>query len=148
MLAVLFTALLILLALLFAVLLTLFSVLLLTLLVFAALRSFALLAPLLRGGLLPLLCRLVVFATLLPLLGGSNATKTYGAIVAITETDMLDSKFPKGYYLIPSSVHEMLVMPADIGISIDDMNEMVRGVNEAEVKPEEVLSDHVYDFTR
>ena len=78
----------------------------------------------------------------------SNATKTYGAIMAITETDMLDSKFPKGYYLIPSSVHEMLVMPADIGISIDDMNEMVRSVNEAEVKPEEVLSDHVYDFTR
>lgn len=48
------------------------------------------------------------------------------------------------YYLIPSSVHEMIVFPVSSGVNYKNLNEMIVQVNQDQVQPEEVLSDHAY----
>ncbi len=49
------------------------------------------------------------------------------------------------YYIIPSSVHEVLLLPKDILDSTDYLHEMVHDVNSNVLEPEDFLSDHVYE---
>lgn len=72
----------------------------------------------------------------------SNDTKTYGASAI-----MYAENLPREFYMIPSSVHEVMIVPADYdGIDIHGLSDMVRYVNRTEVSPEEVLSDHAYHY--
>lgn len=48
--------------------------------------------------------------------------------------------------VIPSSVHECLIMFDVKGINIADITKMVVEVNETQVEPDEVLSDHAYIY--
>lgn len=50
--------------------------------------------------------------------------------------------------ILPSSVHEVLLVVADDEMDMNYFNNMVREVNSSEVMPEEVLSDHVYVYDR
>ena len=52
------------------------------------------------------------------------------------------------FYILPSSIHEILLVPYDKNIKKDSLTEMVRDVNRTQVAPEEVLSDHVYLYSR
>lgn len=45
--------------------------------------------------------------------------------------------------ILPSSIHEVLVMKYELP---ESLNDMVKDVNKAEVRPEEWLSDHIYVF--
>lgn len=75
----------------------------------------------------------------------SNPSKFYGAIGAIIKRDVLKEHFPNGYYILPSSVHEVLLLPKDgCSLSDNELTDMVRAVNANEVRPEEVLADHAY----
>lgn len=49
-------------------------------------------------------------------------------------------------YVLPSSVHECLVMPYDENVSVYDLQLLVRSANHEEVKAEEFLSDNVYVY--
>ncbi len=49
--------------------------------------------------------------------------------------------------IIPSSIHEVLILP-DSGHSPDDINDIIREVNETLVKPEDRLSNHCYYYRR
>ena len=51
-------------------------------------------------------------------------------------------------FVIPSSIHEVLLLPARDGGMPEELDEMVREINSSEVSPEEVLSDHVYYYGR
>ncbi len=51
-----------------------------------------------------------------------------------------------GYYVIPSSVHEMIIVPMTESITRKELDQMVKEVNENVVDPEEILSDHVYIY--
>lgn len=75
----------------------------------------------------------------------SNDAKTYGAAMVLNPTvkALLSEKYPDGYYLLPSSIHEMLAAPKDM-MSVDEFKEMVRDVNCNEVADEDLLSDEVY----
>ena len=46
--------------------------------------------------------------------------------------------------VLPSSIHEMLLIPNTGGFSEAELSEMVKSVNETEVIPEERLTDRVY----
>mgnify|MGYP004646460275 FL=1 len=46
--------------------------------------------------------------------------------------------------VIPSSIHEMLIVPVEEGISVDDITPIVKEVNETMVIPEERLTDTAY----
>lgn len=58
-------------------------------------------------------------------------------------------KVKKDLYILPSSVHETLLLP-DIGGDLDpsELRDMVFCVNQTEVRREEVLSDNVYLYSR
>ena len=62
--------------------------------------------------------------------------------------EQLESVFQKGCYLLPSSLHEMIIIPKDLGMTPKEMGEMVREVNQKEVARDEILSDRVYEFDR
>ena len=50
------------------------------------------------------------------------------------------------YYLLPSSIHEFLVVPEHELILPENLKEMVQEVNATQVSAEEFLSDHIYYF--
>lgn len=49
------------------------------------------------------------------------------------------------FYLLPSSIHEILTLPAT-AFEEDELREMVTDINQVAVKPEEVLADQVYFY--
>lgn len=78
----------------------------------------------------------------------TNTAKINGAAVLLYEGVLhkLGERFGTGFYIIPSSVHEVLLL-AETGEPVEALNRMVREVNDSQVAPEEVLSDHVYYYS-
>lgn len=50
--------------------------------------------------------------------------------------------------ILPSSIHEVILVPYEEGLDVCWMREMVRNINRAEVPPEDWLSDQVYRYQR
>lgn len=79
----------------------------------------------------------------------TNAQKLYGA-VCILYPDILHQfalQCSKDLFILPSSVHEVLLLPADNSASIEELNQMVCDVNETQVQNEEILSNHIYLYS-
>lgn len=77
----------------------------------------------------------------------TNKQKTKGAIMAANPAvmDKITDKFGK-LYIIPSSTEEVIIVPQ---AAVDDARElakMVKSVNESEVRPEDQLSNNVYEY--
>lgn len=51
------------------------------------------------------------------------------------------------YYILPSSIHEWLILPDRGEITRDELDSLIRRVNATEVDPAEVLSDHAYYYS-
>lgn len=51
------------------------------------------------------------------------------------------------FYLLPSSIHEALIIPEGTDMSPQQLMEMVHGVNTEVVSPDEYLSDSVYQYS-
>jgi hypothetical protein len=49
-------------------------------------------------------------------------------------------------FILPSSVHEVLVVADDGQFTFQDLLDMVTEINGAVVAPQEILSDNVYHF--
>ena len=60
----------------------------------------------------------------------------------------LSYEYDEDFYLLPSSIHEMLTVPASIGMNINCLKDMVCDVNKTCVSREEYLSDSVYKYVR
>ena len=52
------------------------------------------------------------------------------------------------FYILPSSIHEVILVPASAGISVAEMEKMVCEINETQVPEEEILGSHVYRYSR
>lgn len=52
----------------------------------------------------------------------------------------------RNYYILPSSIHEVIVLPDRGELEVEEINEMVKDINECELDPEDVLSDHCYKY--
>lgn len=63
-------------------------------------------------------------------------------------TEMLGRIIRSDYYILPSSVHELIIMPYSEVLNCNDINAMIREINATQVADEEVLSDHVYYYDR
>lgn len=74
----------------------------------------------------------------------TNKKRRCGAASVIKAKDELNRMFPEGYIVLPSSVHEVIVVKNDD--NIEAYTEMVKMVNSDVVAPEEVLSDKAYKF--
>lgn len=53
----------------------------------------------------------------------------------------------KDFYILPSSIHEVLLVPLIPGTDIADMSEMVSDINQSQVPEEEVLSNQAYLYS-
>lgn len=62
--------------------------------------------------------------------------------------ESLSQRFEASLYVIPSSIHECMVIPDYDVFPEECLSDMVRDVNEKTVKPQEILSDHVYYYHR
>ena len=51
-------------------------------------------------------------------------------------------------FILPSSVHEVLIIPALSETNHEELSDMVKDVNSSQLSREEILSDHVYYFSR
>ena len=62
--------------------------------------------------------------------------------------DELSDVFGGFFFILPSSLCEVLVMPGDKALSPEDLSKMIKSVNSSNdiVKPEEVLANHAYVY--
>lgn len=78
----------------------------------------------------------------------SNSKKVHGAS-AVLDAKMMEEIVKKvgDFFILPSSIHELLVVPAKAGIDVESLENMVHEVNASEVQPEDLLSNHVYTYS-
>lgn len=78
----------------------------------------------------------------------STANHMEGAAVIASREAMHDfyEKIGEPFYILPSSRHEVILLPDRCGLEIADLAEMVKDVNRQVVDEKDVLSDHVYHF--
>lgn len=74
--------------------------------------------------------------------------KTHGASV-IAYQDFMDRASDRvggDFFILPSSIHEVLIIPDNKEIDFKVLEGMVRDVNETQVAPEDKLTDNVYHY--
>ena len=78
----------------------------------------------------------------------TNAIRQYGAISFLQEGTLqqISEKLQEDFFLLPSSVHEVILVKA-AGLCAASLNEMIQDINETNVLPEDVLSDHAYFYS-
>lgn len=55
-------------------------------------------------------------------------------------------KLGGSFYVLPSSIHEVILVPDQEGLTTENLREMVRQVNSEEVDPKDQLSNSVYRY--
>ena len=80
----------------------------------------------------------------------TNRMRSYGAacIAYPYIPGMIGETLGSDYYILPSSVHEVMIVPACGGLDGEELEEMVREINATQVAEEEVLSNHIYYYER
>jgi len=69
-----------------------------------------------------------------------------GALFYPGQLDTIASQIGSDYFVIPSSIHEVLILPDDGTIDRHAIESMIQEVNMTAVAPEERLSDHAYHY--
>lgn len=81
----------------------------------------------------------------------TNDKKSFGAVVPFLYPEIckkVSEKIGSGFYLLPSSIHEVLCFP-DNCLDVDYLGQMVQVVNSSDVMAwREVLSNNVYYYDR
>lgn len=60
----------------------------------------------------------------------------------------LAARLESDLLILPSSIHEVLIIPARNHSSPDELSDMVKDVNSSQLSREEILSDHIYYYSR
>lgn len=85
-----------------------------------------------------------------PMIVVTNKTRLNGAssICFINVLKKVADRYEKDLAILPSSIHECILHPVDDTTDFRTFDNMVVDVNETELEPEEVLSNHAYRFIR
>ena len=80
----------------------------------------------------------------------SNPRNYFGAAVLYYPgiLKQLGEELQSDLIILPSSVHEIIILPADGKEDAKELNEMITDINTHQVAAEEVLSDHMYYYDR
>jgi hypothetical protein len=86
----------------------------------------------------------------LPMYVLTNKDRTFGAACLTYQNVFSDisDHFQSSLFVLPSSIHEVIILPDSGRFSKEELEEMVTEINECEVAPYEVLSNHVYRYSR
>lgn len=80
----------------------------------------------------------------------SNQMNLYGAVCILYE-DLLKkyaAQTETDFYILPSSIHEVILIPAMEQNCHQELSKMVQEVNHSQLLEEEILSDHAYYYSR
>ena len=85
---------------------------------------------------------------LTPLYVLTNSERVNGAnaIVCPEVLQHVYEELGENYYIMPSSIHEVLLVKESTGLTPDEMKRMVHDVNVSEVRPEELLSFKIFRY--
>ena len=85
---------------------------------------------------------------MIPMFVATNNKKVNGAGVILYEglLKTFAEKIGSDFYILPSSIHEVIFVPANGDMDARYLIQMVKEVNATEVSPSEVLSDNVYKY--
>ena len=83
-----------------------------------------------------------------PILVLTNETGVYGATAILYQEipQLIYQEVGGNYYLLPSSIHEFLIVPEREDAVPGELRAIVREVNRTEIAKEEFLSDQIYYF--
>lgn len=78
----------------------------------------------------------------------TNIQKNYGAFAMLYSNTLrqMAKRIQHNLFLIPSSVHEIIVFPDDGSNSGKGIREIIKQVNQTQVPEEEILSDELYYY--
>jgi hypothetical protein len=74
--------------------------------------------------------------------------KVHGAGVLAYENfmDMAAERAGGDFFILPSSLHEVLIVPDNGNVKLEDLENMVKEVNATQVAPQDKLTDSVYHY--
>jgi hypothetical protein len=78
----------------------------------------------------------------------TNRIRSHGASVLLYDGifEMVAKEMKGAYYIVPSSIHELIIVPEEENINLAELKDTVIKMNTTKVGAEEVLSDNVYYF--
>lgn len=80
----------------------------------------------------------------------TNSLKSFGAACILYDgiLDEISNQLGENFYVLPSSIHEMIIIPESNSPSRELLDEMLTDVNQTHVADEEVLAERVYYYDR
>ena len=80
----------------------------------------------------------------------TNSPKVFGAVELLDGNTLkeIGDELGGDFIVLPSSLHESIILPADGSVSYQELADMVTDINVNVVSVEERLSDHVYLYER
>lgn len=80
----------------------------------------------------------------------TNSLRSFGAACILYEgmLDKISEEIGENFYILPSSIHELIIVPESNSPSREHLNEMITEVNQTQVDDEEFLSECVYYYDR
>lgn len=80
----------------------------------------------------------------------TNRQKLHGSACIVYENllSSIADRLSSDLYVLPSSIHEVILIPSASANSYAELSSMVREVNATQVSRDEILSDHVYYYSR
>lgn len=80
----------------------------------------------------------------------SNRQRIFGSAVVLYDDYLvrIGESLGRNYFILPSSIHEVILLPENGEEDYEDMRAMIREINETQVEDQEVLSDNLYYFDR
>lgn len=85
-----------------------------------------------------------------PFLILSNKVYSYGATLMLYKEELrkIADELDTDLYILPSSIHELILVPIEEDTNLENLKELVAFVNANEVPKSELLSESVYFFDR
>ena len=80
----------------------------------------------------------------------SNQYRHFGAACILYNRVLEDigNQLNENFYILPSSIHEVIILPEGFSPCEEDLNEMIIDINQTQVSEEEILSNHAYYYDR
>lgn len=80
----------------------------------------------------------------------TNIQKLFGACCMLYPhlLEHISDKLRSDLFILPSSIHELIILPAADRSHFEELSDMVEEINRSELSPDEILSSRVYYYSR